>query len=1575
MRRSSITHSILILYYIIAAVCLHARTRDDIIIESSRYIDKQWTCHPENLYDNYLNESFEQRVTDNEYKIENYKNYPIKPDGKDDRRGKNDDPAWWPYVSGQGCEGVAYAYGGLDSPLSFENRINTIAVKNYVAGSRATDYNGIDKNPINYAGYAGVDCSGFVMRLVVGADVNIALKNKWNVGDWIRYYLVQKDPKDLKKGDVLVYLGAKGNHVVVLGGGTPGREIEIRQATPLTYRNGTHVRKVIKENINSAVVGSDLVMPTVLKDGTTSTRHHIPLTPFPLFTSEYPKDKSTIKVSESNRQSIPIRVYVASRMGLKLLEMRVDGIDVTGNVSIKNYDSIYELRYVPNPVLTDGEHTVEVSVENDYHLVDDEPKSFKFYIKTEIDSDNDGMPDDWEDEYGSLDPDLDADGDLLTNLQEYLNGTNPLEPNTDKDPKKITDKDEVVNGTDPNNSKDDDGYKAPVEKPKKQLPDPGKKYTYESGGSVTQNTLVSKDPNMMTGPDGQVSPGQTLTYTVEFENIGDGIAYGVYVADILGEHYDDSSVLVSNCKRIDYNSGSETPAQFEYRYNPDTRTVTVFIDNEGELGSKQGGKYDITVRLKSSIVPGTVITNYATVYFPSAPETTNTNTVASVVPLSTSLQYTGNTVFEYSDNFELSAIMRDANGRNISGKTIIFEINGSTYNAITGDGIASRIINDVNIEPGEYSIAARFDNDGFAYLGANSQSIIIIAKKCTKIMSPGTVINEYPATSSLTVTLTDNDEVELLHQTDEPKMVYLDYFVDGSWQNISSALLVKSTATFEFSLSQKPNKTSYPLRARFDGDSRYKSTDAEGVLRIVDTYPPEIVISSPIAGERFFAAISSVTINFAVQDLDPAPTTYAYLSDLEEGTTIQVTNGQVIDPLSIDDGFWNLTVNAVDWIGFTASTATGSFEVVHDYMPPTVRIDALPQITNISTHTITGQYDSLHIDTITVTKGFVTIDANTNTFSGTIVIEEGFNLITVMARNVSGSIGVSTAGITLDTVEPVTAISVIEHNMALSATDETSGVAQTLYRLDSGAWQIYMDTVTVSAASQNIDYYSTDKAGNSEAVKNYHFTVNADTVAPVTEFGVINPAGQTVFQGVTYVNGRAQFKLSAFDPEVNGISSGMKEMNYKTDSGDWVTLAEFDKTLSFDALSDGQHSVSYKAEDNAGNVSAAGVYTAVFDKTRPAVAGTFPQDGGRFNPKKHAAVIITFSEPVKCANWEDNIQITESKGRRLKGFEVKYDSNTYTVLITANFKHNSVYKVTVKNGITDLVNNGLNQYKFTFSTLVSAREGCTYEDEDTGLVIVALPGVLPCDGYFEVQLLDNICLPRIPKPFEWLFGGRKAYLILYRDEHGSIVEEQVKKAFKLVVILRNKWVSFAPSSPEGPKPPDVKNMKLYHVGSVKDAAELSIRRKSAPSALADLSKGSIPKPKPVPLQEANDITQEVSAEVNEFGMFTLAGFMAPSASLDDLSCYPSPFDPNSRPVTIQYYLINAANTEIAIYDIMGNLVKAWEITSGDTGAQGGLNQLLWDGRNGQGDMVANGGYIVCVSGDGKTKKFKFMVVK
>ena len=80
--------------------------------------------------------------------------------------------------------------------------------------------------------------------------------------------------------------------------------------------------------------------------------------------------------------------------------------------------------------------------------------------RLDLDSDNDGMPNFWEQTYGLNENDPsdagnDPDGDWLNNVDEYLNGTDPTQADTDGEG--LLDGSEVVfTGTDPANA-DTDG--------------------------------------------------------------------------------------------------------------------------------------------------------------------------------------------------------------------------------------------------------------------------------------------------------------------------------------------------------------------------------------------------------------------------------------------------------------------------------------------------------------------------------------------------------------------------------------------------------------------------------------------------------------------------------------------------------------------------------------------------------------------------------------------------------------------------------------------------------------------------------------------------------------------------------------------------------------------------------------------------------------------------------------------------------------------------------------------------------------------------------------------------------------
>jgi uncharacterized protein DUF11 len=145
------------------------------------------------------------------------------------------------------------------------------------------------------------------------------------------------------------------------------------------------------------------------------------------------------------------------------------------------------------------------------------------------------------------------------------------------------------------------------------------------GFSTHASTIaVAHDPNIKYGPEGNVSPGQKLDYRVEYENEGEGIAFGVYFTDTLDEDLDESTLEIGQVR----STGDDTVIAEAGIYHPSTRTITWFA---GEVGPGEGGYADFSVNVRSDAEPGTEIINYGTVYFPSVPEETRTNGIVSIV--------------------------------------------------------------------------------------------------------------------------------------------------------------------------------------------------------------------------------------------------------------------------------------------------------------------------------------------------------------------------------------------------------------------------------------------------------------------------------------------------------------------------------------------------------------------------------------------------------------------------------------------------------------------------------------------------------------------------------------------------------------------------------------------------------------------------------------------------------------------------------------------------------------------------------------------------------------------------------
>ncbi len=195
------------------------------------------------------------------------------------------------------------------------------------------------------------------------------------------------------------------------------------------------------------------------------------------------------------------------------------------------------------------------------------------------------------------------------------------------------------------------------------------------------------------------------------------------------------------------------------------------------------------------------------------------------------------------------------------------------------------------------------------------------------------------------------------------------------------------------------------------------------------------------------------------------------------------------------------------------------------------------------------------------------------------------------------------ASIAFDVTSPVTTASPNSalapawnnHSMtvALSATDVTSGVSKTFYRLDGIAWTAYTKPIVISSQGGHVlRYNSTDNAGNVETTKSISF--NVDTVAPT--LAITSPINRSQNN-----SGNVTVKWTASDG-----GSGVAKIEVCIDQANWTRASGM--SYSFSGLSDGAHTIYVRATDNAGSSVMASV-TFDVDTVAPLVTITFPEDG------------------------------------------------------------------------------------------------------------------------------------------------------------------------------------------------------------------------------------------------------------------------------------------------------------------------------------------------------------------------------
>jgi len=179
----------------------------------------------------------------------------------------------------------------------------------------------------------------------------------------------------------------------------------------------------------------------------------------------------------------------------------------------------------------------------------------------------------------------------------------------------------------------------------------------------------------------------------------------------------------------------------------------------------------------------------------------------------------------------------------------------------------------------------------------------------------------------------------------------------------------------------------------------------------------------------------------------------------------------------------------------------------------------------------------------------------------------------------------------------------------------TAGIGVTSYRIDSGAWQTYSGSFTVSGdGTHTVDYYSVDAVGNEESTQS--LTIKIDTNPPSGSLSINRGASTSYSLNVV-------LGPSASD----GSGSGVSQMRFGNSNPDWSGWEAYAPEKAW-RLTDGSGSktVYVQFQDTAGNTSSG--YSA------PIVVDLYPDRPASQNYRIFKSVVGIGGEGKSSENYK-----------------------------------------------------------------------------------------------------------------------------------------------------------------------------------------------------------------------------------------------------------------------------------------------------------------------------------------------------
>jgi len=453
---------------------------------------------------------------------------------------------------------------------------------------------------------------------------------------------------------------------------------------------------------------------------------------------------------------------------------------------------------------------------------------------------------------------------------------------------------------------------------------------------------------------------------------------------------------------------------------------------------------------------------------------------------------------------------------------------------------------------------------------------------------------------------------------------------------------------------------------------------------------------------------------------------------------------------------------------------------------------------------------------------------------------------------------------------------------------------------------------------------------------------------------------------------RAAFIVQAQDPRVNptdpnGIESvtfvfvGMGPNNSDlvvTKNEDPTSFYEFDlNTKNFpDSTSTfPYYQASVTVTDKAGN-SVTKPFSFIIDNANPpiltnVVAVPHPAQGGFVAEDGDAAISLEFrNAQIDLASNKEHALLVFAKQNGVENpITGTVEFSGSTISFTGSIPPNSEVRWDVEIKVNGAAGSGMFKQEFTFIRAMKKTRGGTVTTPDGKLKLEVNAGSLPEDLFVKIENYVDRANVIGKANAEAVNQGLNIHAGPYKISgvNGSGNE--------VLNLVSPSALSFM--EPIGELPPD----EQHRVVQIHTLDEID-------GIWRPLEKLSTNNPG---IKADPPGARAVSVAIARFGIFEVVSELVPSEGIADFFNYPNPFNPNEELTHFRYLLGENSTVSLVIYDLFGNLVRRINVPSGTMGGHAGLNEIPWDGKNGSGVVVGNGGYIVHVQAVGDTKgKFR-----